>query len=67
MSYFEWVQNLQGYYWADEVIDKMDTMMLSCLDEVWSGQGVGTNLRTAAFMVAIKRVIAAMKCRLALE
>lgn len=69
VSYFEWVQNLQGYYWSfDEVIDKMDTMMLSCLDEVWElAKELGTNLRTAAFMVAIKRVIAAMKCRLALE
>ncbi len=68
VSYFEWVQNRQGLYWGfDEVIDKMDSMMLSCLDEVWDlAKELDTNLRTAAFMVAIRRVIASVKSRMSI-
>ncbi len=69
VSYFEWVQNLQGFYWGfDEVINKMDSMMLSCLDEVWElAEQLGTNLRIAAFVASIRRVIAAMECRLSIS
>jgi len=65
VSYFEWVQNLQGLAWSfDEVISKLDTMMVSCLNEVWDlADELKTNLRTAGFVLAIKRVLEAMKLR----
>lgn len=59
VSYFEWVQNLQGIAWTfDEVIDKMDKMMVDALDDVWAGaKEHKCTLRTAAFILAIRRVV----------
>ena len=37
VSYFEWVQNLQGYYWSfDEVQEKEDTVLSNAFEDVWS-------------------------------
>ncbi len=65
VSYFEWVQNLQGYYWTfDEVIEKMDKMMVTTLDDVWAGaKEHNCTLRTAAFILAIGRVVETMLLR----
>ncbi len=62
VSYFEWAQNLQGLAWSfDEVIAKLDGMMVSCLDEVWAlSQAEKVTLRTAAFMLSIRRVVDSM-------
>jgi len=63
VSYFEWVQNFQHISWTfDEVINKLDGMMIGCLNDVWEvSQSEKCSLRTAAFIVAIKRVVEAMK------
>jgi len=65
VSYFEWVQNLQGNYWTfDEVIDRMDKMMVSCLDDTWAAaEEYKCTLRTAAFILAIRRVVETMLLR----
>ncbi len=65
VSYFEWVQNLQGNYWTfDEVIDKMDKMMVNCLDDAWAAaEEHKCTLRTAAFILAIRRVVDTMLLR----
>ncbi|MGE5580160.1 MAG: Glu/Leu/Phe/Val family dehydrogenase [Bacillota bacterium] len=65
VSYFEWAQNLQGVSWTfDEVIDKMDKMMVNCLDDVWAAaKEHKCTLRTAAFILAIRRVVETMLLR----
>lgn len=67
-SYFEWVQNLAGYYWTkDEVLGKLHTLMTQAVESVWHEyqlvQGDGASVRMAAYSVALKRVVRAMKLR----
>lgn len=63
VSYFEWVQNFQHLSWTfEEVMSKLDAMMVSCLNDVWAvSQKEKCSLRTAAFILAISRVLEAMK------
>jgi glutamate dehydrogenase (NAD(P)+) len=70
VSYFEWVQNINGYYWtADEVYKRLDTIMTRSFNGVMDTQGAyakkGTqiNPRTAAYVIAVDRVLKAMKYR----
>ena len=65
VSYFEWVQNLAKYYWSlSEVNDKLKKIMVDSFNAVWQARDeYKTDLRTAAFIVALKRIEAAMKMR----
>ena len=65
VSYFEWVQNLQGYYWAfDEVQEKEDTVLSNAFEDVWSiADEFKVDLRNAAYMSSIRRIEKAMKFR----
>lgn len=65
VSYFEWVQNLQGYYWSfDEVQEKEDTVLSNAFEDVWSIADVfKVDLRNAAYMSSIRRIEKAMKFR----
>ncbi len=58
VSYFEWVQNLQGLPWeADTVAARLQATMDRALAGVLeTAQTRGVDLRTAAFVVAIDRV-----------
>ena len=62
VSYFEWVQNRQRYYWSEErVNDELETVMataFSDLVEVFEERDL-PSFRTAAYVVAIERVLAA--------
>jgi glutamate dehydrogenase/leucine dehydrogenase len=64
-SYFEWVQNLQGYYWSkQEVIEKLKLMMESAFDQFWSClQECEVNGRMSAYMIAVQKVIKAILVR----
>lgn len=64
-SYFEWVQNLQGYYWTkEEVLTKLERLMKSTFDSFWTmKQETQTNGRIAAYLIAVKRVIDTMMLR----
>jgi len=57
-SYFEWVQDLQAFFWSeDEVNRRLETIMLKSFDTVWeSAQHHKTNLRIGAYLIGIKRV-----------
>ena len=58
VSYFEWVQNTQRYYWEeDEVNTRLEKIMRKAYDEV-SGLATKKKLdyRTAAFILAIREV-----------
>lgn len=65
VSYFEWVQNLQGYYWSfDEVQEKEDTVLSNAFEDVWSiSDEFKVDLRNAAYMSSIRRIEKAMKFR----
>lgn len=65
VSYFEWVQNLYGYYWtADEVYSKLDAKMTSAFHAVHNtSRSMKVDMRTAAYVVAVKRVAEAVQLR----
>jgi len=65
VSYFEWVQGLQSFFWDEgEVRRQMERTLLDNLEAV-----VGTtmrrkcDLRTAAYMISIERIAEAMRLR----
>jgi glutamate dehydrogenase (NAD(P)+) len=65
VSYFEWVQNREGYYWSEEVVNERlrDVMIRSFGDVVGYSKEHNVNLRTAAYMLSIDRVAAVHKMR----
>lgn len=65
VSYFEWVQNLANYYWTEEeVLNKLKPIMNRSFEEVWKlSQTHKIDLRKAAFILAVTRIIQAMKTR----
>jgi glutamate dehydrogenase (NAD(P)+) len=65
VSYFEWVQNISGYYWTvDEVYDRLDkTMTKAFWDVVEISEKHKIDMRVAAYMISVQRVANAMKIR----
>ncbi len=65
VSYFEWVQNLQRYSWSfEEVQEKQVASMTDAFNAIWDlKEEFGVDMRTAAFMMSIKRVAVAMQLR----
>ena len=65
VSYFEWVQNLQSYYWPfDEVQQKEDALLSGAFEDVWAlADEYKVDLRNAAYMKSIERISKAMKLR----
>lgn len=65
VSYFEWVQNRQGYYWKEQdILQKLEEIMKKSFDEVFTaGRKYKTEMRTAAQIVAIDKIVAAEKSR----
>ncbi len=65
VSYFEWVQNINGYYWTlDEVYDRLDKKMTKAFHDVHNmRKEKKVHTRLAAYLVAVKRVVDAMKLR----
>jgi glutamate dehydrogenase (NADP+) len=62
VSYFEWVQNRQGYAWtADEVRTRLETRMVTEAERLWGfASERGISLRVAAYAQALKRIGAAV-------
>ena len=58
VSYFEWAQDRAGYYWKEsEVNERLKDVLRENFDAVWGmAKEHKTDLRTAAYMVAIQRV-----------
>ncbi|MBI2051119.1 MAG: Glu/Leu/Phe/Val dehydrogenase [Parcubacteria group bacterium] len=63
VSYFEWDQNLKGEHWSEkEVFAKLESVMKDAFRAVWDAHKEhNVDLRTAAFMVAVRRIIEAMQ------
>lgn len=65
VSYFEWVQNLQNYYWTEEEVNaKLEVKMVQAFNDVWAmHEKYAVSMRDAAYMTAIDKVAKAMKLR----
>ena len=65
VSYFEWVQNKQRYYWDKEKIDlELRRKMLKNLKRVKEeAKSIKAGLRLAAYSLALKRLDKARKLR----
>src|SRR5207247_2618115 len=65
VSYFEWVQDLQAYYWSeDEVNDRLRQIMeKSYVDVLSLAQDRKVTMRTAATMLGVGRVAEAHMTR----
>lgn len=65
VSYFEWVQNIYGYYWTEkEVEEKEERAMVDAFNPIWEiKQEKNVSFRQATYMKSIKRVADAMRVR----
>jgi len=65
VSYFEWVQDRQGYFWNEQQVNQgLQEIMDESFDAVVQyGQAHKTNNRIAAYMLALDRVANAIKLR----
>jgi glutamate dehydrogenase (NAD(P)+) len=65
VSYFEWVQGLQAFFWdTDEVFRQLERILVKAYDTtVHMAEDQGVDMRTAAQMAAIKRVADALLTR----
>ena len=65
VSYFEWVQDLQSFFWHEAQINsELKRIMVRSFDEVYSiGQEKGVNMRLAAYVLGVRRVAEATMTR----
>lgn len=65
VSYFEWVQGLQMFFWdLDTVNRKLHDIMKEAFDRVWDcAQRYQVNLKKAAFIASLERLQDAMRVR----
>lgn len=63
VSAFEWEQNLKGQHWTKSAVNaKLKMKMERAATDVWvTSKKIKTDLRTAAFVVALGRILQAMK------
>lgn len=63
VSYFEWVQNVQGYRWEEERVNsELEKTLLRAAQAVFDRAGrEKIDYRTAAYMIAVDRVARAME------
>ncbi len=65
VSYFEWVQGLQEYFWKEyEVHAKLNDIVVRAFEETWSTrERYATSMRMAAYGIAVQRVAEATTIR----
>jgi glutamate dehydrogenase len=65
VSYFEWVQNKQGYYWDEkEVRDKLRKKIVYAFQQIYEiSNNSNVNLRVAAYMVGVRKMVEASEFR----
>ncbi|HLW77834.1 MAG TPA: Glu/Leu/Phe/Val dehydrogenase [Bryobacteraceae bacterium] len=65
VSYFEWVQDRQGYFWNEQMVnDRLEEIMVNSFQDVVAySQKHAVNNRLAAYMVSLDRVAAAIRVR----
>jgi glutamate dehydrogenase (NAD(P)+) len=64
-SYFEWVQDRQGYFWKEAIVnEQLETILRDSFDDVVRyAEAHNVNNRIAAYMLAIDRVAFTIKQR----
>ncbi|TMW73624.1 Glu/Leu/Phe/Val family dehydrogenase [Alteribacter natronophilus] len=65
VSYFEWVQNNQGYYWSEqEVEERLEKVMVSSFDNIYRlATSRNVDMRLAAYMVGVRKMAEASRFR----
>ena len=65
VSYFEWVQDRQGYFWSiDRVNRRLDRMMREAFNKVYDAtEKYNTSMRIGAYIIAIGKVSDALRLR----
>ncbi|MED1793875.1 Glu/Leu/Phe/Val dehydrogenase [Brevibacillus centrosporus] len=65
VSYFEWVQNNQGYYWTEEEVEaKLEQVMVRSFENVYSlSQTRRVDMRLSAYMVGARKMAEASRFR----
>ena len=65
VSYFEWVQGLQEYFWKEyEVHAKLNDIVVRAFEETWSSrERFAISMRMAAYGIAVQRVAEATTIR----
>ncbi|MFH1134007.1 MAG: Glu/Leu/Phe/Val dehydrogenase [Nanoarchaeota archaeon] len=65
VSYFEWVQNNQGYYWSEEEVkERLDRILKHAFKEIDEMRRLKkVDYRTAAYIIATKRILEAERLR----
>ena len=64
-SYFEWVQDIQKYFWSEnEIVARLREIMATAFDEVMQiSVKEGVDLRTAALIKGVRKVANAKRIR----
>ncbi|MEH6953195.1 Glu/Leu/Phe/Val family dehydrogenase [Neobacillus drentensis] len=65
VSYFEWCQNNQGYYWTEEIVDERlkEKMTASFLKVYQTSKRYGVNMKLAAYIEGIQKLAEASRLR----
>ncbi len=65
VSYFEWVQDRQGYFWTlDRVNRRLDRIMRAAFDNVYAAaQQYDVSMRIGAYVLAIDKIASALRMR----
>jgi len=65
VSYFEWVQDLQSFFWEEEEVNnKLKKIMIKAFDRVWTySKEQNISLRMAAYAYAVSKVARALELR----
>ncbi|AXI09365.1 glutamate dehydrogenase [Oceanobacillus zhaokaii] len=65
VSYFEWVQNNQGYYWSEEEIDdKLHEIMIRSFNSIYDlAESRRVDMRLAAYMIGVRKMAEASRFR----
>ncbi|EPR28924.1 NAD-specific glutamate dehydrogenase [Geobacillus sp. WSUCF1] len=65
VSYFEWVQNNQGYYWTEEeVVEKLKEKLTSAFHRVYElAESRRVDMRMAAYMIGLRQTAEAARYR----
>jgi glutamate dehydrogenase len=65
VSYFEWVQNNQGYYWTEEEVEeKLEKVMVKSFNSVYdTAHNRRVDMRLAAYMVGARKMAEASRFR----
>jgi glutamate dehydrogenase len=65
VSYFEWVQNNQGYYWSEEEVDeKLEKILIKSFNNIYElAQSRRVDMRLAAYMIGVRKMAEASRFR----